>query len=362
MPTQRTFGYGKTYDWSSTYWSTLTNVQDTNITGPTTSDGWKVLGWDNIDVTKEWTNLTGWTTQYGTGGEVSISGGNTLHLYAANSSGTRYALAYNTTWNPSDSTYGIGTLVKVTSYSTQTITNTDSGFFLYNIDGARLHIHDIRSDGTNIDIYSNNGSTVTKTADTSLTPDTSRYHLWMQTSGSSNNDDAFYWDGIFIASGKNDGGAHAANQVNYQCQNTATNGTEVYGKNLVHVSATNPYYTDDGVMESDATDAVFDAGSGNVWKKLYWTDDTSNSTAITYEVRCASTSGGLAGASYETISASGDSIVTQDRYIQIKVTFADASSGQYTPILKDLTAEYDTGGAATAIKDLIGGGFILFAR
>jgi hypothetical protein len=89
-------------------------------------------------------------------------------------------------------------------------------------------------------------------------------------------------------------------------------------------------------MESKADSAIFNAGAGNQWSKLDFTHDTSNGTAITYQVRCASSSGGLSSATYETIANSGDAIVTKGQFAQIKVTMEDADSGQYTPILQDM--------------------------
>jgi len=194
-------------------------------------------------------------------------------------------------------------------------------------------------------MYTWNGAAVKH--DTTLSLDTTRYHIWGYSCASANALVAHY-DGAVIFTG----GETAANSNSwdvYVYHKKGASGDVNHSTDTVWhkgFSTVAFYQTADGILESDATAAEFYVANGR-WSQVDWTADTSDSTTITVQARCADTSAGLAGAVYETIATSGDPIVTQGDYIQVKITLADASSGQYTPILKTLTLTNET----VAVKD-----------
>lgn len=341
----KTFGLGKTYDWSSTYWSTLTNVQDTNITTATGADGWKVLAFVSAAITKNFGvdgNFTGWTE--GSAGSCdSLIDGN-LKQYAV-------AGGYTIVDSPNMSA-GIKAnitaykLAKITTFTSPSTSNIWSGSEVSLPNRGKIAWSYIGKDATSTYFSGiiQKGATgaTAKSADTTVAID-NRYHLHGLYRPDNDNQYTLVFDGKELIT---DGGCATDSGDRMSIgQRTGAGETGVVGTSYCQVSwlwyTKTPWQTSDGILESDATSAVFDAGVGEQHKKLEWTADTSNGTAIVVEARCAATSGGLSSASYETLT-SGIDITTKGRYIQIKITLQDASSGQYTPILKDMTLTTET--------------------
>jgi len=327
-----TFGLGQSYDWSSTYWSTLTNVQGTRMSSPTADDGWKILTGGTANKTTDWDNLTGFTTA-GTTHEIDPTG----QLHSVETDDNAYTHANDNDWSSVSDTNSILSLCKFDTLAETTSTGAAYGFRLQVQDGAEWVSVIPRSDGTNIDFYGWTSGGLAKQIDSSEVPDA----LWHVFGWRKDADGKVYviYDGQELGSewvapalGDNPGRLYIeaykiAGDTSPECH---YDWTKAYNSDT-------PWNTSDGILESDTTSAVFDAGAGRQWAQVDWTHDTSNSTTITYQVRTAATSGGLSSASYEIISNSGDAIVTKGRFIQVKITMADASSGKYTPIAKTLS-------------------------
>lgn len=336
----KTFGLSQTYDWSSTYWSTITNVQNTyvSVANPITSDGWLVLDFTTPTQTKDWSDGSGsgWTETSGAGSDTLFEGTHLRQYATTNDASTEYA---STSFGAADTSFTQMMMIQIEAYVYSTRTAQGDGSDLVTRDGTRLHITDIRTDSTdtNIDVWEGAGTAVKHTTTNPI--ETTRYHIWGYYNNNGANADTVIYDGKEqFTNGENVNNTDAY-RTTLQARKRDTGGTNP-DHNIQwnkYFNSITPWQTADGVIESDATQAVFDAGLGKIWTNLAWTHDTSNSTAIVYQVRCATTSGGLSSASYETIANSGDPIVSKERYIQVKATLSDASSGRYTPILKTLT-------------------------
>jgi hypothetical protein len=345
-----TFGLSQTYDWSSTYWSTLTNVQDTNITDYNTFDGWKLLAFATPFYSFTFTSMTGWTETSGENTDSLIVDESYLKQYTSNGT-TNHTLVGKTSILSAAAKASTFYLAKIPIYATSTATAGSKGARFEQANDTYWSSIELRSDGTNIDVYSyNNSWALGKRLDSSLPAETSRYHLiGVGNEGSSNTTLEFWYDGELLASNIPCVSYKSLKECTlYVCGDTPN--PESHVRSVWNWASSARFATADGVMESKSDAAIFDAGAGDQWATLSWTHDTSNSTAITYQVRCAASVAALADASYETIAASGNSIVTKGRYIQIKLTLADASSGQYTPILKTLTATDEAAPSASIGK------------
>lgn len=354
-----TFGYGKTFDWSSTYWSTLTNVQDTNITTPTASDGWKKLAFVAATTSKAWTDMDGWTESNGGNGDSSISS-NTLVQDGGSGAATTGSQVYDLDWangGTGDATFRMASMVKFAAFSTNTNTNVISGSSVRHYDGARAHIQYVRSDGTNLDIYSHSDATNSVKVDTSVALDTTRYHVMGFYCNNANDADVMVMDGVEIATGLENFSSTATpgrvDVITFRLSGDVNNIGATYAWTH-YFNTIAPFATADGVMESSPTASQYDAGVGNRWSQIDWTAVTANSTALTVEYRVAGSAAALAAASYAT-ATSGAALASKDRFIQIKITMADASSGQYTPVLKDMTLTNETPAAASGGFRAIGG-------
>jgi hypothetical protein len=326
----KTFGYGKTYDWSSTYWTTLTNVQNTKITTTTAADGWKVLSFASPTVSTDWDNLTGWTVT-DANSEILPAGQLRQHV----DSGDTSTNCLRASWLPTGGTITVSQLVKFDN--TTWYSGTNNG-------GDQIRIADASRDQYSI-LRNNSGKWAYTRYDagyadetiSDVDSDTDRFHIYTYYNNNSADAGIISLDGQEIVTGANDNGVVATNEF-YNLLNKGS--ATLVEHHIDWTKAWNnitPWQTSDGVMESDATNAVFDAGSANLWSTLSWTHDVSNATTLVYQVRCSSSTAGLATATYETIANSGDGIISQNRYIQVKITMSDDSSGRYTPILKDLT-------------------------
>lgn len=350
----KTFGYGKTYDWSSTYWSTLTNVQDTNITTATASDGWKVLSYATATATKTWSDMDGWTEgNTGTGADSSIDNGQLKQDSGtgANSLTQMYKLDFGA----SDNTWGSANLVKFDVLSTSTA-DAQAGSMFRMYDGTRRHFFAVRSDGTYFDLYSHDGTHHNK-IDTTVPADTTRYHLLGRYNNNAANGTVISMDGVELTtSARTIADATAAGRFDLFAQHPTGDPNNV-GHHVVWTKFFDGiarWQTSDGVMESSPSAAPYDAGVGSRWSQIDWTAVTANSTALTVEYRVAGSAAALASASYAT-ATSGAALASKDRFIQIKVTMSDASSGQYTPVLKDMTLTNETPAAASGGFHSLGG-------
>jgi len=326
-----TIGHSKTYDWSK---GALVNLQHTNITTNSGADGWMVLAFEASTTEKAWSNLTDWTVS-ANGTATATSDGTELTL----TNPTGVVNISKTSFLDADVTHTVLNLIKFDSYGTTAA--QWNGFTLYGGDGTRRRAYNWHSDGTYEDLYNYSppvGDAVKY--DTTYPIDTSRYHIRGYYNADGADADVMVIDGEEILTGI-DTYTSSSDSRKLMLEN---GGNPVTVKVLwtKHWNTPTPWETTDATWTSTYDDAIFDAGSGNQWKKLDWTAVTANSTGLVMKVRCAATSGGLSSATYETVT-SGTDFTTKDRYIQIECTMSDASSGRFTPVLKDLTMTDEEG-------------------
>lgn len=333
-----TFGKGKTYGWSSTYWSSRTNLQHSNIAATTDTNGWLLLDQPSPTTEQLFNNLTGWSILNSTT-EISPAG----QVRRAPSTYTGF---YKASWmngGSADNTWSASTLVKIDVPGVYTLENgngSGSSWAIY--DGTRTSFVQIRSDGSNFTVWALQSGTTWRKIATGPVVDTN-WHLITIFNNNSANNTGVMIDGTIItttcytyAYGGETGKLEA---LAYKA--TGDGSVEDHQDFFRYYNTITSFNTSDGVLESDSTSALFDAGAYNAFSQIDWTAVTDNSTAITFQVKTASTQAGLAAASYFSVTSGvAFSQLNQKRFIQVKGTFADASSGLYTPILKDLTLTY----------------------
>lgn len=332
-----TIGSGKSYPWDPAYFTTITNLQNTNITTSTSTDGYLMLAYGSSKkATEIWDHTTGWTTS----GTTISTDGDILTLTEAH---TGYTYIYDLDFIGAGNDWTWVTKIKVTSYSTTTEAGTASraGYETIIADGSNNAQVQVRSDGVNIDLYAkdNTAGGAWVKQDTTAAADITRYHSYEIRRVGGSTSFEVYWDGVLLLSACKQWNTENAGICQLLQGRVATdpaNVTTLVDFNTLYASD-EPYVQAIGTIESHDDSAVFDAGAGNVWTNLAWTNTAANSTAIVYQVKCATTTAGLSSAVYETIAASGNTIVTQKRYIQVKVELVGAGSGRWTPILQDIT-------------------------
>lgn len=335
-----TFGYGGTYDWTPFHWSTLTNVQYTNTTDFTTGDGWVVLAFAAPTTQTAWDNLTGWTEEGGggTGADSLIDPAGQLYQWST-SVDTRTNI-YDVDWangGVASNTYCFFHFLKFSGLSQSTVTNTYAGWRQSHDTGSRSFHADIRSDGTYFDIYSGYGVTYTK-YDTTFPISTSRCHIFGFYNNNADNASVAVISGVEVATGMATAATFGLPGYTelFEIKRTGDGDVGHHTAWTKYWNVATPWETTDGVMESDTSDAIYDAGAYN-WKKIVWTADTSNGTALTVEARTAATAAGLATAVYFAVTSGTDFAAgDQKEFIQVRITLSDAGSGRYTPILKTM--------------------------
>lgn len=323
-------GYGGDYDWSK---GTSVNLQGTATVSPTSDDGYKILSFNSslIVSTKLWTDLTGWSE--GSSANTDSSSDGTTLLQTVSTSAVNGAQSYmnNNTFMASDGTMAFVTKIKLAKPSVSTVATSGLGHYIEFADGVRGHGYSLRSNGTNFNVYSYGGAL--RNFQCGLID--TRYHIYsIYNSGSANAD-------VFVQSGKEyyTTGSTAGSSSRYVYHSTQQSALIEDLQTNIYVtygfSSPNIWETTDATWTSTYNDAIYDAGSGKQWEKLDWTAVTDNSTGCVVKARCASTAAGLSSATYETLT-SGVDFTTKGQWIQIEVTMSDGSSGQYTPILKDI--------------------------
>jgi len=310
------FGKSKTYPWSSTYWATKTNIRTDGVfsTALGADDGWGILADQTPMVSEDWGDLTGWTNS-----NSSINPAGQL------SQGTSAAYVYDVDFARLEgASYDTTACSWIVVFDTW---GTSNGSHVFTFQGqTRRGVCSLSKNGTTLR-YRSGAAAWT---DTSWVCDSLWHVVTIQNNGSAT---TLLIDGVVIATNL----YNFAYAGDLGLLEIDLNSGQHHIAQLDHISTNAQYQTTDGTLESDPNHAVFDAGSGRQWSSVAFTRDVSNGTVATIDVRCAATAGGLSAASYETIAASGNSIVSKGRIIQIRATLQDASAGIYTPVLKDIT-------------------------
>ncbi len=120
----------------------------------------------------------------------------------------------------------------------------------------------------------------------------------------------------------------------------------------------------------DLTSSTYDAGSDAAWdwQNITFTITEPSTTEIKFQLRSASTEGGLSTATWYGPTGTGDYYTTSgalinsvhngDRWIQYKAYFS--GPGDYTPAFSDISISY-TAPASTYTVEIIGGGYCLIS-
>lgn len=323
------FGKGKTYPWSSTYWSTKTNVKTLGVNSGANLDdsGWVMLADASNTWSNTWANLTGWTTYSVANSSNAVSGG-ILTQYAQTTNVGAYVYKDLMTPNYVD-VWTQSMPMKVTAMSINAVghTNNDQGNTKQSAFG-----YNQKTNSSGVLQYWT-GSTK---ADTTFVPDTG-YHIYtIQMNGTVNR---LLIDGIQYASTMRVIGIGGKGTIQHSVDRQTGDPNKIeqlIGQFDFVANSSAQFATADGIIESDINSDVFDAGVGKHFSTVLFTRDTSNSTSCTIYCRCASSRASLANASYETIATSGDNIQTTGRYGQLKAILQDSGSGKDTPLLKTL--------------------------
>lgn len=353
------FGFGKDYDWSSTYWSTRTNGQIVDTSDGGTA-GRLILAYTAADLTHLWDDTTGWVTANGGSGyTLEINPAGNLHANAPAGVGLSRC-AYSRTDYPNNlGDFGVLARIKTTSLCDNTSTSTaysGVGGRLGGTGPTVLYFHLRKNAGGNFVLFA--GQSTSQTAyDTGVTFEGTRYHDWVFLFNTTDSNYDITYDGKVVIQDIPIAGTLNGPRLYFGAAKAISDsgdGCEAYYTNTSAWNSTRALYaTSDLVYETDSSNAVFNAGTGNLWKTFSFDKTVLNSTAAKFSVRCAASVVGLSSATYEEIVASGDTIVTQGQYIQVKVEGQDASSGLFTPIVNSLgITSGSSGGMATYRQQL----------
>jgi len=328
-------GYGKAYDWSK---GTSLSLKPVNNSDFGLTDGWLTLDSITPYASQPFDDFTGWTEQNTTGGDCSVDPASVCKLLTTSSNGSQAGIYKVPFGNSStDETWAMDYLLKMTAIPTKT--EVGAGYYtrfqiIYK-DGVSTWYPTLCTDAGNLVIHYYTAGYANNYVDTGIVKD-SRVHNIIVRHNSGTTAEVLL-DGTVVATISRFGAD--ATQKGYADILGYVDRANVISVSVDYVnnigSYTN-YVTTDSTWTSTASDPIFDAGANRRWKNFTATVDTSNSTNITYRVRCASSVANLSSAVYESI-LSGADISTRGRFIQVEITLQDASSGQYTPILKDIT-------------------------
>ena len=120
----------------------------------------------------------------------------------------------------------------------------------------------------------------------------------------------------------------------------------------------------------DLTSSTHDAGSDTAWdwQNITFTITEPSTTDIKFQLRSASTEGGLSTATWYGPTGTGDYYTTSgmlinsvhdgDRWIQYKAYFS--GPGDYTPTFSDISISYTAPSSSYAVE-IIGGGYCLIS-
>ena len=337
------FGLNRTYDWSSSYWSTRTNVQDTYCTitnNVRNQDGWTLLSLATPTNIISWDSLTGWTNTVDAGCTVEVSPSGQLHEVSGGNAAAGQADSYRNLTYPSGN-HTVFNLSKFDALSASTVTTLDLGAIMvdYGISTSKTMNETIRTNGSNFVLYHQAATgAVWKLYTTDVPVDTSRFHLWGTQGDTGSNTGKLYFDGKVQAAALTYYNGTIVGYLEFTTKKRKSiDNPEWHNETTWHWNNLLPFTTSPGTLESDPNSAIFHAATGRRWSGIIFSTDTTSSTAVVVDVKCASSPSGLASAPYQTNVASGSNITTKDVYGEVRITLKGASSGAYTPILKTLS-------------------------
>ena len=346
----RTFGYGQTYDWSTTHW--LYNCHSVNSTTATSYDGWLICHDKVVTTGEAWSSIgANWTETNSAGCDSDIDPAGQLRQRATNGAAADdWTDVYDVNWanaGVGNTTWTLAYFVALDTPSISTATSS-AGFRIKHDDGTRKWLINIRSDGNNFDVYvsdSDAGGAYAK-RDTLIPIDT-RFHSWVLRNNNVDDGLEILCDGKILFSDGARGGVsasagHVEQRAWWKTGDPATVEHHIFS--TYYWDTYTSFSTTSNVQISSTTASAWDAGAGNAWEKIEWTSDESNGTTITAQVRTADTSDDFPASIVDgwTTVTNGEefSDALKNRVLQVWFTFNTEGSGQYTPILKTATATY----------------------
>lgn len=324
-----TFGLGQQYGWTNEVFSTLANVQSTNISTYDATDGWLTLAYNAPTNTKVFTNQTGWTESNAGGGDTLLRG---TVIYQK--SGTGYTDQYNATFGAVDTTYALTALAALRTPSPNTGTTT-SGLTFYNANGTHLTRMDARSDGTNIDLYINDNAGNMIKYDTTIPAD-SRWHLFgfYNPTGAADKVVATV-DGIrFATNAQTYAYAGLGGQVALDSYPDGTTQADHFVRQIDYFNYPLQWVGGIATLETDPTKSQFKADPGYLWGRVQYAIVTGSGATVTVEARTSSTAAGVTAESYLPVAKSGDLTLKRGDYIQVRVQMTTTTD---TPVLQSLS-------------------------
>jgi hypothetical protein len=296
-------GHSKTYDWTK---GATSNLQHTNITTATASDGWMILAFIAATTSTDWANLTGWTAGGSGTYTCEISPASQLHQSGTYVAANGYAYLLKDGWAngaSGDNTCGMFHLAKFNPASTSSSLSDWSGCLVTLLDGTRQHRWNIRSDGTNFDFYTQDDDGAFVKTDGNIPAD-ARFHIVGDYCNNTGDGLVVVCDGIEqTTTGKT---LPYTSYVGYTQIDTISRSGQGNFQNWFewtkYFNSITPYTTTDGTWTSTFDDAIFDAGVGKQWRTLSF-DVVANGGTIVVQIRCAPTAALLASAQarFETL-------------------------------------------------------------
>lgn len=307
------FGLYRSYGWTNEVFSTLANVQSTNISTYDATDGWLTLAYNTPTNTKVFSNQTGWTEANAGGGDTLLRG---TVIYQK--SGTGYTDQYNATFGAVDTTSALTVLAALRTPSPNTGTTT-SGLTFYGANGTHLTRMDARSDGKFIDLYINNNAGDLVKYDTTIPADT-RWHLFgfYNPTGAADKVCATV-DGIrFATNAQTYAYAGIGGQVGLDAYPDGTTQADHFVRQADYFSYPLQWTGKIATLETDPTKGAFTAEAGSQWGRIQYGYVLGSGAAITIEARAAATVAQVTLEAYQPITVSGGA-TKKGQVIQVRV-------------------------------------------
>ena len=345
------FGFNSTKvgsAWTSSYFPVTQNISNTATTSTSyNNDGWLVKSLVPFTTFTDWDNLTGWTEEGGggVGADTEISPVSTLHQWSSTIN-VRTAI-YDLNWGNGGIAANNWTFL--TSYypgslSTSTDATVYCGEYIVFDSGARFCQINPRTDGTYIDIYSNQSAGVQPKVDTSYLKVNliGRFHIYGFYNANQDNNVIAVVDGIEVATGLKTQATFAAGYTEFGLAKRLLDvNLETYRGWTMTWNTVTPWTPLLSTVETSSTNEVFNAGSGNQWTSISYEAAIANGCDITIEVKCSSSQVGLGTASYEKLSFGSPNITNKGQYLQLRAQLSNSGNGRYTPTLQYIKLNYD---------------------
>ena len=324
-------GLGQTYDWG-TYFPTQQHIQYGNISAVGQKDGVAFPAFTSPKTTEEnWDSLSTWfVSSNGVASLSEINPASVLHQ-VADPAADSYAQVLGSSWangGVASDVWTLATLASIGVPSTSTAAGEDGHFIRIN-DGAKYNLVNIRSDGTNFDIFNSAGS---KEIDSSVLFN-SNYHVFALFRNSTDSIEISI-DGTEIGLITNNPETISTGRVDIHARGDGAVGPEWRQDWLRYWNIYNAYELS-GTIESTQLDTLDDARE---WEVITWNGVSDNGTSISVDYKTGATPTELSAATYSS-ATSGLLIPESSQKRYLKVRFTLNGTGRYVPVLNWLTVQ-----------------------